>query len=66
MNKGEKIEGLIMFGEKIILLVIGIITIYFGISGIITKSHILGSAVSLILGVSIFIYIIFIRQIYTF
>ncbi len=60
-----KMTRLLMFGGKILLLIIGIITTYFGISGILTKSHILGSVLSLIFGVSVFVYLIFIRQIYT-
>ena len=63
-NNKNDYKRLIMFAEKIILLIIGLTTLYLGILGIITKNiPIVESAISIIFGVFVFSYLIKIRRI---
>ena len=63
-NNKNYYKRLIMFAEKIILLIIGTTTFYLGLLGIITKTiPSLESIVSLIFGLFVFLYLIKIRRI---
>jgi hypothetical protein len=63
-NNKNDYKRLIMFAEKIILLIIGTTTFYLGLLGIITKTiPALESIVSLIFGLFVFLYLIKIRRI---
>ncbi len=63
-NNKNYYKRLIMFAEKIILLIIGTTTFYLGLLGIITKTiPALESIVSLIFGLFVFLYLIKIRRI---
>jgi|ACXJ01.1.fsa_nt_gi hypothetical protein len=64
-NKKQDYKMLIMFTEKILLLIIGMTTLYLGLFGLATKSlPFIESIISLIFGVLVLLYLIKNRRIY--